>query len=257
MQTPSNAWCGLSSAAAEGSVADLPSALLAHVGALVVGATASVVARGPDGAWQVASASSEAARELTAVQLATGEGPCIDSLVRAAPVLAPDLSLRSRWPGLAGLALAQGVRAILAVPLPGGRAALGALGVFAADATGIEGCARHLEALAELAGVALVQRRATAETRARVGELERALAARIPVEQAKGMVSERAGVDMSTAFGYLLRSARARGWSLEALADVVTSGTIDLDEVIGHRGAPAAPGARWDPPLGAVRAASS
>jgi hypothetical protein len=63
--------------------------------------------------------SSARSRQLDEYQFTFGEGPCVDSLRQAQPVLVPDLGAADerRWPAYAGATLAAGVRAVYALPV--------------------------------------------------------------------------------------------------------------------------------------------
>lgn len=59
------------------------------------------------------------------------------------------------------------------------------------------------------------------EERAR--QLEHALESRVTIEQAKGILAERYGVELPDAFDLLRRSARSHSMNLHALAAEVTA----------------------------------
>jgi AmiR/NasT family two-component response regulator len=62
------------------------------------------------------------------------------------------------------------------------------------------------------------------------GQLQTALNSRVVIEQAKGVLAERRGLDMETAFALLRDTARSRNRRLADLArEVVESrGSVDL-----------------------------
>ena len=64
-------------------------------------------------------------------------------------------------------------------------------------------------------------------------QLSLALDTRIVIEQAKGMIAQRRGVDMHTAFGALRDHARTHNLRLAGLARDVTDGRQDL-ATLGH-----------------------
>jgi AmiR/NasT family two-component response regulator len=63
-------------------------------------------------------------------------------------------------------------------------------------------------AFADLAALSIVQHRASAEAQRLNEQLSAALTSRAVIEQAKGVISERAGVDPAEAFSRLRRDAR-------------------------------------------------
>ena len=58
---------------------------------------------------------------------------------------------------------------------------------------------------------------------ARAQQLEYALDSRVVIEQAKGILSERFGIDLDEAFELLRRSARSHSLKVQVLAAEVTS----------------------------------
>jgi AmiR/NasT family two-component response regulator len=58
-------------------------------------------------------------------------------------------------------------------------------------------------------------------------QLNEALTSRIRIEQAKGIVAERAGIDMPEAFSRLRLYARSHGLRLTDVADAAIDNTLD------------------------------
>ena len=67
-----------------------------------------------------------------------------------------------------------------------------------------------------------------------VVQLQTALNSRVLIEQAKGILAERLGVDMDQAFTTLRGHARAHNRKLSELARAVVEGTEDLSTLTGH-----------------------
>ncbi|CAM5390157.1 ANTAR domain-containing protein OS=Streptomyces alboniger OX=132473 GN=CP975_27935 PE=4 SV=1 [Streptomyces alboniger] len=79
----------------------------------------------------MACATDERARLAEDAQLVTGEGPCTDAYAKRAPVEVLDLhDAAVRWPVYVPIALEQGARSILAVPLTIGEAHVGAMDLY-------------------------------------------------------------------------------------------------------------------------------
>ena len=76
------------------------------------------------------AASNEMSVRVEELEFVMGEGPCIDAYASRSPVLVPDLSATTTWPGYAPAAHLHGVRAVFAFPLQIGAARLGALDVY-------------------------------------------------------------------------------------------------------------------------------
>ena len=69
----------------------------------------------------------------------------------------------------------------------------------------------------------------TLDTRLVHQQLSQALASRIIIEQAKGMIAERHGRPVDAAFAVLRHHARGHNQHLAEVARGVVSGTMDLD----------------------------
>jgi GAF domain-containing protein len=140
----------------------------------------------------------------------TDEGPCLDCFRSGAPVLNVDLeSAPTRWPVFGPMARTAGFRTVHALPTRLRDQVIGAANIFHVAPVTVGDCNAHLaQALADVATIGLLQERAVRRVTDLSEQLQRALNSRIVVEQAKGAVAERAGVDMDTAFGWLRGYAR-------------------------------------------------
>ena len=88
------------------------------------------------------------------------------------------------------------------------------------------------QAFADVATIAILQHRAALEAQVLNEQLNHALNSRVVIEQAKGMVAERAGLDMEQAFATLRNHARNHNLRLVDLASDVIGGAVavaDLD----------------------------
>ena len=77
----------------------------------------------------------DVAADVERLQIALGEGPCVDAFSSAGPALACDLHLdeyAARWPAFTPAALALGAQAVFALPLQLGATRLGALDLYRA-----------------------------------------------------------------------------------------------------------------------------
>src|SRR5665213_3205172 len=81
--------------------------------------------------------------------------------------------------------------------------------------------------LADVATIGILQRRSTHRSAMMAEQLQHALNSRVVIEQAKGVLAERNGVDMDTAFNALRRYARNHNRKLSELAMEVVRGEID------------------------------
>jgi AmiR/NasT family two-component response regulator len=85
------------------------------------------------------------------------------------------------------------------------------------------------QARADIATIAILQHRATLDTQIVNQQLSEALANRVVIEQAKGMIAERHGQPVDAAFGALRHHARCHNQHLAEVARGVVSGTMNLD----------------------------
>ena len=163
-----------------------------------------------DGSLRYVTASDEPGRMLESLQEQFGEGPCVDAFLDDAPVLAGDMGADPRWPSVGPLAAGHGVHAVLGVPVDLREGPVGTLNVYAAqphtwdkvDIAAIQAYTRVIASLLRAAVRAHVSGKAA-------GQLQRALDHRSLVEQAKGVIMERRGLDQQAAFELLRAQARS------------------------------------------------
>ena len=88
---------------------------------------------------------------------------------------------------------------------------------------------------AEMIQEAIVQHRASAGAQRVNEQLSAALTSRVVIEQAKGVVAERTGVDLAGAFSRLRAYARDSNLRLTDVAEATVAGTLDLDPLAWAR----------------------
>lgn len=82
------------------------------------------------------------------------------------------------------------------------------------------------QAFADVATVGLLQERAVNARNVLAEQLQHALNSRIVLEQAKGMLAERSGLQMSDAFELMRTYARGHGQKLSDVAARIIDGTF-------------------------------
>lgn len=191
-------------------------------------AAAGLMLAGQDGSLKVMASSSEAMRVLELYELQAQEGPCLDCFRIGLPVTNADLGADGgQWPRFSVEALAAGFKSAHALPMRLRGTVIGALNLFhnepgemrPADVTAAQ-------AFADVATIALLQHRASAEAKVVNSQLNLALNTRVVIEQAKGMVAERQGLDMEQAFDVLRRYSRNNNLRLAAVAHGVIDGSV-------------------------------
>jgi len=191
-------------------------------------AAAGLMLAEPDGGLRVMASSSEAMRVLELFELQAQEGPCLDCYRSGQAVVNQDLaSVNGRWPRFAPEALAAGFGSVHALPMRLRGSVIGALNLFHAETGEMRSAdIDAAQALADVATIAILQHRATLEGQV-VNQLrQHALNSRIVIEQAKGVVAEREGLDMEQAFTALRNHARNHNLRLVVLAEDVIGGFL-------------------------------
>jgi GAF domain-containing protein len=213
---------------------------LTHCSIELLGAAeAGLLLADGDGHLRVIAASSERAQLLELLQLQSHEGPGRDCYAAGRPVIAADLRGESPWPRFAPESIRAGFPSLCAIPLRHGELLFGSLNLFMADPVALSNADVTLaQALADVASIAIVQDAATGQAALREGQLRHALASRVAIEQAKGMIAERAHVDMDEAFSRLRGFARNTNRRLTLVAFGIVSGSSDIDAVVASRRPP-------------------
>jgi transcriptional regulator with GAF, ATPase, and Fis domain len=180
----------------------------------------------PRGGLRVLAASTEAARLLELFQLQSDQGPCLDCFRSGQPVEATDLSADQRWPRFAAAAGQAGFSAVQALPMRLRDQVIGALNLFRATAGPFDAEAVRVgQALADVATIGLLHERSMRHSDTLNEQLQTALNSRVIIEQAKGKLAERLGIDMGQAFTILRDQARNRNQRLSDLARAFVEGT--------------------------------
>ena len=185
---------------------------------LVAGAVLAVVDERGELGWAVAAGD---LAEL--LERATGPlwaGPCQEVLGSGSLVRTSSLPDEPRWPELAAALGFAGLNSLLCVPIEGAAGPAGTLTVVRRPDRPWQ--AHEVESVMTYGGVlaGLLRVASESETRAQViTQLEHALRHRVTIEQAKGILMEREGLDPAAAFDRLRRAARA---SRRRVSDVAT-----------------------------------
>jgi GAF domain-containing protein len=146
---------------------------------------------------------------LEQVQQDFGEGPGVAAYTQGEPVAVTDLGADPRWIRLAAVVGQVSVRAVASVPVRLGGVVVGALNAYAvASRAWTPEELGGLDAFAELAAGVMAGGVRLDHRQAEVGQLRHALTSRILIEQAKGVLVAREGLDDRAAFQRLRRQAR-------------------------------------------------
>ena len=210
-------------------VIDLLTGLTDRCVSLLGVSAAGVMLASPTGGLGLAGSSSEAMRLLELFELQAQEGPCLDAFRTGQPVGHEDLEAGSgRWPSFSAAALNAGFRSAYALPLRLREVTLGALNLLSVARSPMDEADFIVaRAFADLAALSIAQHRASAEAQRLNEQLSGALTSRVVIEQAKGVIAERAGVPLAEAFSRLRAYARNRNLRLTDVAQAAVDGTLD------------------------------
>ena len=175
------------------------------------------------------AATSTGAEHVELYQLQTQEGPCLDCARTQQPVIMTDLrQATDLWPSFAAKAVEEGFRSVHAFPMRLRERVVGALNVFGEGPEPLdETDARMIQALADVATIALLQQRALSAAETLSDQLQRALNSRIVIEQAKGVVAASNDVTLRQAFENMRGYARSHHVLLADLAALVVNRELD------------------------------
>jgi transcriptional regulator with GAF, ATPase, and Fis domain len=191
---------------------------------------AGVMLVAPEGELRVVASSSETMRVLELFEIQADEGPCPDCYrTGKAVLLDQDLAAAGgRWPRFAPEAAAAGFRSAHALPMHLRGSVIGALNLFGTRAGALTADdVTAGQALADVATIAILQQRVASESRVLIDQLNVALTSRVVIEQAKGVLAERGGLSMESAFDSMRKYARDRNSRLSDIARNVIDGTLD------------------------------
>jgi GAF domain-containing protein len=215
-------------------VVDLLTLLVDRCVAILDIAAAGLMLVAPEGDLRLAASSSEAMRVVELFELQSEEGPCLDCHRIGEPVLNEDLAaVNGRWPTFAPVAYEAGFRAVHAIPMRLRRRIIGALNLFDTETRPLSAAdARAGQALADMATIAILQHRAALEAQTITEQLNSALTSRVLIEQAKGMLAERANIEIPEAFETLRSHARVNNLRLADVAQDLLDGTLPTARLI-------------------------
>ena len=187
----------------------------------------------PAGSLRYIASSSERSKILELFELQNEEGPCLDAFHTGEQIVNQPLGeAAGRWPRFSAKATAAGFASAHALPLRLRGKVIGAINLFHAEDGQLDATDVLLgQAMADIATIGIVQERAITEAAVLADQLQRALNSRIVLEQAKGRLAERVGVDMDGAFSLLRQYARHNNRGLTEVAAAFLSeelGVIDL-----------------------------
>lgn len=195
---------------------------------------AGVVLADPRGSLRVVASSSERMRDLELYEIQNEDGPCLECFSDGEPVVNVHLDGASdeRWPHFSPRARQTGYRVVHAFPIRHRDATIGMVNAFA---TGVADLAddevQMGRAMAQMAAIGLLHQRALLDRQEVIEQLQHALDARVTVEQAKGVLSERFGTSVADAYQVLRDYARRNATPVTEVATAVLARAIEDDDL--------------------------
>lgn len=192
---------------------------------------AAVSLADPDGAVRCVTATGEVVSRCEEWQETHQQGPSHDAFRDCEDVVVENFEEVSRpeWGEFPDVARGAGVGFIAAFPLRSSSRALGALTLYDSGpevfSTEDRGAAR---VMADLATLYINNHRKLTETRDVAEQLQYALNSRIVIEQAKGIIAARHGIDMPKAFGMLRRHSRDTNTEIHRVAHAIVTEKLQL-----------------------------
>jgi ANTAR domain/GAF domain len=186
------------------------------------------------GRLEVVAASSEEARVLELFELQSSQGPCMECFTTGEPLVNIDLAeMKRRWPLFAEAAAVAGYSSAHALPMRLRGNVIGAMNLFTiAEAPLTTDDVALGQGMADIATIGLLQQRRAVEQDVLTEQLQAALNTRIVIEQAKGVLSERAGIGLGEAFSVMRSQARRTQQPLTAVAYAVLDGTLGVSDLL-------------------------
>lgn len=191
---------------------------------------AGVMLEDDAGHLRFVAASDEKVRQIEALQIEFGEGPCLHAYQTGEIVVIPDLHTTDRFPAFTARAREEGMRSVHSFALRADNQCVGALNMYSSAAADFGDA--EVEAgmvLADVCTTYILNSRTLAESYKLAGQLQRALDSRVVIEQAKGKLAEQLQVSVTEAFEVMRRHARNNGRKLHEIAAEIVEGTLRLE----------------------------
>jgi len=183
------------------------------------------------GELELVAATSEASRLVEVMQLAAYAGPCIESYRTGETVAVPSLAASHEWGDFRSEAIALGFASLFAVPLRLRERTIGTLNLMnEVDGLLPERAQVGARAFADMATIGILHERSLRESHVLAEQLRLALASRVTIEQAKGVVSHTADIPIPDAFELIRGYARRNQLPLSLVASRIVAREIHLGQ---------------------------
>ncbi|WP_433363342.1 GAF and ANTAR domain-containing protein [Actinoplanes sp. CA-142083] len=193
---------------------------VSHLAARAVPGAAEVsVTLVRDGSARTAAHTGQPALVVDEWQYRCGYGPCLDAAESRTSIVVADTTAERRWPGWSERVAGQGIRSTMSVGLPVGEPVTGALNIYGTRPDAFDEDAVDMaETFAGYAAVCLGNAHLYETTMAFARHLEKALAGRAVIEQAKGIIMGQRHCTPDEAFAVLSKASQASNRKLREVA---------------------------------------
>ena len=162
-------------------------------------------------------------------------GPCLDAMRHGRVEHMADTAADDRWPEFAAAARAVGVQSTLSLPMLVGDRVVGGFNMYGLQPDAFTGdSAKTAAEFAAQAGLAVGSALAFWQQHELVHHLEEALKSRPVIEQAKGMIMAREGVDADEAFDILRRASQRQNRKLRDVAVEIVERSVERARAAGN-----------------------
>ena len=177
-----------------------------------------------DGRPVTVACSDPVAASVDAVQYELDNGPCLHAMRDGHVVRIQDTADKARWPEFERRAASHGIRSCLALPLRSEGKRIGALNLYARDASAFGAAeAQRAADFAENASGALTLAIRLASHAALIEQLRSSLASRTVIDQALGIVMAREQCTQARAFAILRSASQNSNVKLRDIASAIVT----------------------------------
>ncbi len=187
------------------------------------------------GDLQAVASTSHAVKVLELFQLQSEDGPCLECVRSGRPLVNLGFAeMEDRWPTFRKAASEAGFQSAHAIPMRLRDQVIGALNLFCTGQASMSDSDVAVgQALADVATIGLLQERVIRQRELVSEQLQTALNSRILIEQAKGVLAERANLDIEEAFDLIRSFSRRTQQSLVQVAKELIEGDVDVEALRG------------------------
>ena len=211
-------------AVAQNTLQSMLDAVVSLAKELIPNADGSGLTLREEGRWTTTAHSDDFVVNVDARQYEARSGPCLSAATENRLYRVHDLSTDERWPAFAEAAAEAGVRSVLSAPMSAGRAATGAMNLYAFTPAAFDDDSEAIATvLARHAAIAVANKAALGDGEVLAAQLREALSSRQVIGEAKGILMEREKISSDDAFDRLRALSQAQNRKLRTIAEEVVS----------------------------------